>query len=80
MPENGDNKHFLSTSQTRTRVLEARLAQLKEEHSDLNDIIERLTEELPFDQLQVSRLKKRKLGLKDAVSKIEMELRPDIIA
>ncbi|MDA9008329.1 DUF465 domain-containing protein [Alphaproteobacteria bacterium] len=80
MPENGDNKHLLSTEQTRTRVLETNLAQLKEEHSDLNDIIERLTEELPFNQLQVSRLKKRKLGLKDAISKIEMDMRPDIIA
>ena len=80
MPENGDNKHLLSAEQTRKRVLQAKLAQLKEEHRDLNDVIERITEEVPFDQLQASRLKKRKLSLKDAISKIEMELRPDIIA
>ena len=80
MPDIGDDKHFLSAEQTHKRVLEAKLAQLKEEHKDLNDIIERLTEEVPFDQLQANRMKKRKLGLKDKISKIEMELRPDIIA
>ena len=80
MPENGDNKHLLTAEQTRRRVLETKLAQLKEEHQDLNDVIERLTEQVPFDQLQANRMKKRKLGLKDAISKIEMALRPDIIA
>ena len=40
----------------------------------------RLTEKAPFDQLQLQRLKKRKLGLKDSISRLEDELNPDIIA
>ena len=44
--------------ETQSRLL-ARLAELKTEHRDLDDVIARLTEQMPFDQLQVSRLKKR---------------------
>jgi hypothetical protein len=40
----------------------------------------RKSDEFPFDQLQMQRLKKRKLMLKDQISKIESELLPDIIA
>ena len=61
-------------------ALRARLAVLKIEHRDLDDVIARLAERAPFDQLQLQRLKKRKLALKDQISKIESELRPDIIA
>jgi hypothetical protein len=43
-------------------------------------VIARLSERTPFDQLQLQRLKKRKLLLKDQISKIESELLPDIIA
>lgn len=57
-----------------------RLAQLQSEHRDLDDLIARLSDEQPFDQLQIQRLKKRKLGLKDEILKIESELLPDIIA
>jgi hypothetical protein len=61
-------------------ALKAKLATLKTEHRDLDDVIARLAERLPFDQLQLQRLKKRKLLLKDQISKIESELLPDIIA
>ena len=61
-------------------ALRARLAVLKIEHRDLDDVIARLAERAPFDQLQLQRLKKRKLLLKDQISKIESELLPDIIA
>jgi hypothetical protein len=61
-------------------ALKAKLAALKTEHRDLDDVIARLTERGPFDQLQMQRLKKRKLMLKDQISKIESELLPDIIA
>ncbi len=61
-------------------ALKARLADLKTEHRDLDDVIARVLEHAPFDQLQVQRLKKRKLLLKDHISKIESELLPDIIA
>jgi hypothetical protein len=61
-------------------ALKAKLAVLKTEHRDLDDVIARIAERLPFDQLQIQRLKKRKLMLKDQISKIESELLPDIIA
>jgi hypothetical protein len=61
-------------------ALKAKLAVLKTEHRDLDEVISRLAERAPFDQLQLQRLKKRKLLLKDQISKIESELLPDIIA
>ena len=61
-------------------ALERQLEELKSEHRDLDDVIARITEEVPFDQLQVQRLKKRKLQLKDSIAKIESMLLPDIIA
>ena len=60
--------------------LRRQLEELRIEHRDLDDVIARLTEKAPFDQLQLQRLKKRKLGLKDAISRLEDELNPDIIA
>lgn len=61
-------------------ALKAKLAELKTEHRDLDDVIARLGDQGPFNQLQLQRLKKRKLMLKDQISKIESELLPDIIA
>ena len=61
-------------------ALKAKLAVLKTEHRDLDEVIARLAERAPFDQLQLQRLKKRKLLLKDQISQIESELLPDIIA
>lgn len=58
----------------------ARLEQLRSEHRDLDDVIRRLLESPPYDQLQVQRLKKRKLVLKDQIAKLEALLIPDIIA
>ena len=60
--------------------LRHRLEMLRVEHRDLDDVIARLIEKAPFDQLQLRRLKKRKLGLKDTIIRIEGQLRPDIIA
>ena len=61
-------------------VLRQKLAELELEHRDLDDVIARLTERAPYDQLQLQRLKKRKLILKDQISQIEAQLYPDIIA
>ena len=61
-------------------ALKAKLAALTVEHRDLDDVIARIAEHAPFDQLQLQRLKKRKLALKDQISKIESDLLPDIIA
>ncbi len=60
--------------------MKRRLADLKTEHRDLDDVIARLLDKAPFDQLQLQRLKKRKLLLKDEMSLLESRLLPDIIA
>jgi hypothetical protein len=57
-----------------------RLTQLRVEHRDLDAAIAALSESSAQDQLQVARLKKRKLRLKDQISLIEDYLTPDIIA
>ncbi|MFT5487205.1 MAG: hypothetical protein ACI9JL_001653 [Paracoccaceae bacterium] len=61
-------------------ALRQKLAELELEHRDLDDVIARLTERAPYDQLQLQRLKKRKLILKDQISRIGDQLLPDIIA
>ena len=57
-----------------------RLAELRVEHRDLDDVITRLMEGPYVDQLQVRRLKKRKLLLKDVIARLESELIPDLDA
>lgn len=57
-----------------------RLEALKIEHRDLDAAIDALTNAGSTDQLQIARLKKRKLKLKDQISQIEDYLIPDIIA
>jgi len=61
-------------------LIRERLSQLKSEHRDLDDVIARISEQAPFDQIQVKRLKKRKLLLKDQILQLESRLLPDIIA
>jgi len=61
-------------------TLRARLEALREEHRDLDEVIGRLSESPLYNQLQIQRLKKRKLVLKDLISRIEDRLIPDIIA
>ena len=61
-------------------AIRAKLEGLRQEHRDLDDVIARLTEKAPFDQLQLQRLKKRKLVLKDLMLQLESRLIPDIIA
>jgi hypothetical protein len=57
-----------------------RLALLRTEHRDLDAAIGALTSVDSQDQLQIARLKKRKLKLKDQIAMIEDYLTPDIIA
>jgi hypothetical protein len=57
-----------------------RLEDLKVEHRDLDEVIARLSQDAPFDQLALKRLKKRKLALKDQIAMLESSLVPDIIA
>ncbi|MAS88002.1 MAG: hypothetical protein CMH30_08535 [Micavibrio sp.] len=60
--------------------LQEKLAELKQEHSDLNTAIDRMMQTQPIDFLAMQRMKKRKLLLKDMIQKVENELIPDIIA
>ena len=60
--------------------LRAKLAELTQEHRDLDNAIAAWTDTGARDQLQLTRLKKRKLQLKDEISKINDQLLPDIIA
>jgi hypothetical protein len=60
--------------------IELRLHVLEMEHHDLDDIIDRLAIDPTQDQLQLRRLKKRKLVLKDLIQRLRARLIPDIIA
>ncbi len=61
-------------------ALRRRLEELRLEHRDLDDVIARLSDAAAYNQLQLQRLKKRKLLLKDQITKLESQLLPDIIA
>ena len=61
-------------------IIRQKLARLHSEHRDLDDVIAQITGTGSFDQLQIQRLKKRKLMLKDQILQLESELLPDIIA
>ena len=61
-------------------LLRQQLVRLKQEHRDLDSAIAALQAKTESDQLQVKRLKKKKLILRDEISEIEDKLFPDIIA
>ncbi len=61
-------------------MLEQRILQLKIEHRDLDDVIKRLGDALVHDQLQLQRLKRRKLLLKDQIAWLERQIDPDVPA
>ena len=60
--------------------LEERLFELKQEHRDLDDVINRLQLSPDVEELQLKRFKKRKLMLKDKIALLENALMPDILA
>src|SRR5262249_14160723 len=61
-------------------ALKEALAQLKHEHRDIDDAILALSQRSMPDMIQLQRLKKRKLYLRDEIAKLESQLLPDIIA
>ena len=69
----------LLTEEEKAQIRE-RLHALEVEHHDLDDVIDRLVVEPGQDRLQLQRLKKRKLILKDQIQRLRTRLIPDIIA
>ncbi len=70
----------MNGSEQDTDFWSQKLEELRDEHRDLDDVIARVAEEAPFDQIRIQRLKKRKLSLRDEIARIENILLPDIIA
>jgi hypothetical protein len=62
------------------REIRQELAELRQEHRDLDAAILALTESPKPDTIQIQRMKKRKLALKDRIAKLDDRLLPDIIA
>jgi hypothetical protein len=60
--------------------IRSRLQRLYVEHRDLDEVINRLALDPTMDQIRLSRLKKKKLALKDLITRLEDELIPDDIA
>ena len=63
-----------------SEVIQRRIELLRQEHGDLDAAIAALLAAPAVDQLQIARIKKRKLRLKDEISQLEDLLIPDIIA
>lgn len=61
-------------------LIREKLVLLGEEHQDLDQAIESMTQAGTFNQLQLQRMKKRKLSLKDQMTQLNEMLVPDIIA
>jgi hypothetical protein len=55
---------------------ERRLIELRMEHADLDALIDRAARESPVDELMMRRLKKRRLGLRDQIARLELALDP----
>ncbi len=72
----------MSESLTDEEIEEIRqhVTELKIEHRDLDDVIDHLIEDGRVEELKIKRFKKRKLQLKDLISRLENKLIPDILA
>lgn len=60
--------------------LQRRLIELRIEHADLDAMIDRLVEQPPVDELALQRLKKRRLALRDMITRLEASAEPDDLA
>lgn len=60
--------------------IEGRLAELRDAHNDLDAAIDALSQRGAYDDLQLQRMKRRKLQVRDEICKLEALLEPDIIA
>jgi hypothetical protein len=78
--DQGPERPTMELTQEEIELIQKRLEALKIEHRDLDDVIKRLSYDQKLDELQMQRLKKRKLLLKDQISTLERQLVPDISA
>lgn len=69
-----------SLTEQEKQKLQERLYELRQEHRDLDDVIDRLLLSPEVEELQLKRFKKRKLKLKDTILRLENALIPDILA
>lgn len=60
--------------------IQTRIEKLKTEHRDLDDVLKRLSEDRNVDELQIRRMKKRKLQLKDTITMLENQSLADVSA
>ncbi len=74
--QSADNDEVLQDAE----AIRHRIIELQIEHRDLDEAIAHLSESSSRDELQLRRLKKRKLFIKDAITRLEMGLVPDIPA
>ena len=70
----------MELTEAQVRSIQERIAQLRVEHRDLDQVITRLLADPAHDELQMRRLKRRKLLLKDQIALLERQLSPDIPA
>jgi len=79
-PGGPQSKPAVAMTQNDERELREQLARLQQEHRDLDAAIAALAMSPGSDLIQVQRLKKRKLVLRDKIRRIEDQITPDIIA
>lgn len=60
--------------------IQTKIEKLKTEHRDLDDVLKRLSEDRNVDELQIRRMKKRKLQLKDTITMLESQSLADVSA
>lgn len=80
MNDSDNNEGTENKVETATFRRLERLRELRIEHRDLDDVINRLQLDLYVNEVQLRRLKKRKLMLKDQIARLESELIPDLNA
>jgi len=67
-------------AEEKTKSIQKRIMELQIEHRDLDEIVTRLSQDPLVDQLQLTRLKKRRLQLKDQIARLKSQLIPDLDA
>ena len=67
-----DHQHVINANTIRDRIL-----QLESEHSGLDRLIDKVSEDPGIDDLEIKRLKKRKLKVKDTIILLQLQLEPD---